>query len=306
MGLGKLWNDATGVTAGRDAAKVQREAIKSSEALQREQFDESKRIQEPWRQAGITALGQMATFNQDNPDSMTDSQGRTLKGFDTALPNQQYQDPGAYKDPTFNFQADPGYAWRQQQQQQGMERSAAARGGLFSGGTVADLMARSGDLASQEYGNAYNRFSNDRNFGRGSYENDRNFGYTKYLGDIDRAMNDRSFRYNVFSDSRQNRNQTIQDRFNRLATLAGYGSGATNMLSNQGQQFGQNMGDLAIQQGNVGANQRMQQYNSQAAFLQGAGNLAFKAAPMFMGLPPGSFGSNPFGNPNGQAPQANV
>jgi hypothetical protein len=52
---------------------------------------------------------------------------------------------------------DPGYAFRQQQGQQAIERSAAARGTLLTGGTAKALQNYAQGLASQEYGNVYGR-----------------------------------------------------------------------------------------------------------------------------------------------------
>ena len=62
-----------------------------------------------------------------------------------------------------DFQTDPGYQFRQEQGQQGIERSAAARGGLLSGAAVKDSMRFNQGLASDEYTNAFNRFQVNRN-----------------------------------------------------------------------------------------------------------------------------------------------
>ena len=43
-----------------------------------------------------------------------------------------------------------------------LERSASARGGLLSGGTLKGIQRFGQDLASQEYGNAFNRFQVER------------------------------------------------------------------------------------------------------------------------------------------------
>lgn len=67
-----------------------------------------------------------------------------------------------------SFQADPGYQFRQQQGLQGLDRSAASRGGLYSGGHSADLLNYSQGLASQEYGNFYNRLMGLSNQGLGT------------------------------------------------------------------------------------------------------------------------------------------
>jgi len=60
------------------------------------------------------------------------------------------------------FQADPGYAFRQSEGMKALERSAAARGGLLSGGTLKGIQRFGQDLASQEYGNAFNRYQVER------------------------------------------------------------------------------------------------------------------------------------------------
>jgi hypothetical protein len=44
-----------------------------------------------------------------------------------------------------------------------LERSAAARGNLLSGGTLRGIQRFGQDLASQEYGNAFNRYQIERN-----------------------------------------------------------------------------------------------------------------------------------------------
>lgn len=61
-----------------------------------------------------------------------------------------------------DFQADPSYAFRKQQGMDGIESSAAARGGLLSGAALKSLNDFNSNLASQEYGNAANRFSTDQ------------------------------------------------------------------------------------------------------------------------------------------------
>lgn len=60
------------------------------------------------------------------------------------------------------FTADPGYQFRLQEGQKALERSAAARGGLFSGRAAKDLTNYGQGAASQEYGNAFNRFQTER------------------------------------------------------------------------------------------------------------------------------------------------
>lgn len=60
------------------------------------------------------------------------------------------------------FRADPGYGFRLSEGLKALERSQAARGGLMSGGTGKALQRFGQDMASQEYGNAFNRFYTER------------------------------------------------------------------------------------------------------------------------------------------------
>lgn len=58
-----------------------------------------------------------------------------------------------------DYQADPGYAFRKAEGMKGIESGAAARGGLLSGAALKAIQKYGQDLASNEYGNAYNRFT---------------------------------------------------------------------------------------------------------------------------------------------------
>lgn len=58
-----------------------------------------------------------------------------------------------------DFQADPGYAFRQQQGEQGLQRRQSAGGTLFSGKALKDAMSFNQGLATDEYGKAFDRFN---------------------------------------------------------------------------------------------------------------------------------------------------
>ena len=75
---------------------------------------------------------------------------------------------------------DPGAAFRQSEARKALEASAAARGGLLSGATGGALQRQSQDLASQEYGNAWQRMMarDTEQYGRnwGQYQQNWNQG----------------------------------------------------------------------------------------------------------------------------------
>lgn len=81
-----------------------------------------------------------------------------------------------------DFQADPGYQFRQQQGEQAIERMAAARGGLNSGRAAKDLASFNSGLASQEYQNAYGRYNNDYLTGFNAFNTNQNNIYNRLMG----------------------------------------------------------------------------------------------------------------------------
>lgn len=123
--------------AAKNAADAQRDAANNASNTQLAMFNRTTELQEPWRQAGIGALSQLATGTATGGDLNRD--------FTMA-----------------DFNADPGMAFRMQQGQRAVESSAAARGGLLSGGTGKALVDYGQQAGSQEYGAAYNRFNADR------------------------------------------------------------------------------------------------------------------------------------------------
>jgi hypothetical protein len=60
------------------------------------------------------------------------------------------------------FQQDPGYAFRLSEGQKALDRQAAARGGLISGGALKAATRFGQDMGSQEFTNAYNRYQTNR------------------------------------------------------------------------------------------------------------------------------------------------
>ena len=123
-----------GSSASRSAASTQANAANRAADLQMQQFERQVELQEPWRQAGITALNKL-------------------------IPMSTEYTPFGMK----QFQQDPGYAFRMQEGMKALERSAAARGGLLSGGMLKGAQRYGQDLASQEYMNAFNRYQAERN-----------------------------------------------------------------------------------------------------------------------------------------------
>jgi hypothetical protein len=120
-----------GMAAG-DAASTQAASAGRAADLQYKQYEQTRQDQMPWMEAGKTALNKLIPLTDYKNFSMSD------------------------------FQADPGYSFRMSEGMKGLERSAAARGGLLSGATLKGIQRFGQDLGSQEYMNAFNRYQTER------------------------------------------------------------------------------------------------------------------------------------------------
>jgi len=123
-----------GALSSRSAAKAQAGAANRAADLQQEQFERNVELNAPFREAGITALNKLVPMATEY----------------TPFGMQQ-------------FQQDPGYAFRMSEGMKGLERSAAARGGVLSGSMLKGIQRFGQDLGSQEYMNAFNRYQAERN-----------------------------------------------------------------------------------------------------------------------------------------------
>lgn len=112
--------------AGKQGAAAQQAAAQMSTEEQRRQFDLARQDQLPFLEAGYDALR---------------DQNAALKGDFSG------------------FQNSPDYAYALQQGLQSQERGAAARGGFMGGGADADRIALAEGLASQNFGNYWNRLA---------------------------------------------------------------------------------------------------------------------------------------------------
>lgn len=239
-----LYGAKKGADAAKQAANTQAEAANNATELQRKFYEQGRADLAPWREAGAEALN-VLSHGLQGPYQW----GQFNRQFETAAP--EYRTFTAQ-----DFQADPGYQFRMAEGQRGLERSAAARGGLLSGGALRALERYRQGVASDEYGNALQRFNNDQTQQYARWGD----AYNRFYGDQDRAIN-------------------------RLSALAGVGQNATNtgnqMAANYGTQAGNNMMQAANAQaaGTIG---RAQAYGNA---LNSIGNMAGSFAGMMAGSP---------------------
>lgn len=119
--------------AAESAAKTTASATDRATELQKRMYEESIARQKPFYEAATGALPGYISGIQRG--------GELVAG------------------PSLNqLQFDPGYAFRLAEGQKALDRQAAARGGLISGGALRAAQRYGQEMGSQEYANAYNRF----------------------------------------------------------------------------------------------------------------------------------------------------
>ena len=118
-----------GASASKSAAGTQAASADRATELQERMFNKQLELQEPFRQAGVNALNKM--------------QSGDVMGM-----------------------MDPSYKFRLGEGMKALDRQAAARGGLISGGALKAAQRYGQEFASNEFGNAYNRLASMAGFGQ--------------------------------------------------------------------------------------------------------------------------------------------
>ena len=137
---GKMSSDAASDAASQANAQNQRGLD-----LQREMLDEQRRLSEPYRQAGLTGQNRLMEMLGLGGDTGAAGYGRYAKDFGMQ-----------------DFQQDPGYAFRLSEGLKQLGSQARAQGGAGGGRTMMGIQNYAQGLASQEYGNAFNRYQTNR------------------------------------------------------------------------------------------------------------------------------------------------
>ena len=134
-----------GANAAKSAAQTQAQSAAQANELLYKMYQEQKGLQEPFRGAGITAQNKLLDLLGLSSNTGAEGFGKYAKDFSMS-----------------DFEADPGYGFRLAEGQKALERNAAARGGLISGGALKAATRYGQDMGSQEYQNAFNRYQTSR------------------------------------------------------------------------------------------------------------------------------------------------
>lgn len=148
---------AGGVVQSRNAKKAAKAQVKASDRAidaQRDAEREAIALQRPFFNAGYAANAALLDLTGIDRSKLGPGEG---------------VEPGSPGDLSsyakYDFKQDPGYQFRMDEGIRALDRSAAARGTLNSGGQLRKLTRYGQDYASNEYQNVYNRIAQIAGFG---------------------------------------------------------------------------------------------------------------------------------------------
>lgn len=202
--VGSLIGGLIGSHAAKKAAQAESDAAAAAQASATKYGSESSDF---IKQQLSRSQGQLDPFAQTGQQAnltladLTKTPGQGL----LANFNEQFKAPTAEQ-----AAATPGYQFALQQGQEAIENSAAARGNLLSSTALKGLDQYSQGLASQTYGDTYQR-----------------------------ALGEFQQRYNIF-------NQNQANQFNRLSQLSGQGQQAATTEGQLGGQASGQMGQVLL------------------------------------------------------------
>jgi hypothetical protein len=136
VGGSALLTGFMGANAAKDAARTQAAAADRAAQMQMDMFNTQNEQQKPYREAGYTALKDIA----GSKDYFTKQYGP--EDFAAGL--------------------DPSYAFRLKQGQMATDAALNRAGGLVGGNAMQGMQDYTQGLASTEYGNAFNRYQTQR------------------------------------------------------------------------------------------------------------------------------------------------
>lgn len=193
--MGKFYGqESSAEQAAKDAANIQSQYGQQALDVQKEMYDQNRADMMPWLESGRRSLNTLESMMGSGEFEMA---------------------PEEYSFSPEDYQESPYAKFLQNEGMRGIERSAAARGGLASGNTLAGLMQRSQDIAGRDYAQQ------------------RDFGYRNFLDSYGRRAGEKA------------------NQYNRLAGMAGTGQTQSQSLGQMGQMWGQQAGQGLTGIGNV-------------------------------------------------------
>lgn len=207
--------------ASKKAAAAQSDAANRAMALQKLQYDQGRSDLLPYQQLGQQGINEMNALNGQ------------LKPWDQPTPTYN---PDPFKAPTaLEAAAEPGVRMMQDEAARAVQQSAAARGTALGGNTMAALQDRSAGIASQAYGDTYNRAA------------------STYATNAAEAWKAYQARYGGYQADKASFYEAQDRPYARATDKVQLGYSATSTGMNLGQTYANNTGQLLTGQGDVQA-----------------------------------------------------
>jgi hypothetical protein len=148
-----------GAYSANKAAKTQADAARQGIDAQEDALNRQISLNEPFRQAGLASQNKLMTLlGIKSPTATADGAAPEFVTDPNSPDFGKYARDFSMSD----FEADPGYAFRLSEGMKALDRTAASRGGLLSGGTLKATQRYGQELGSQEYQRAYDRYQTNR------------------------------------------------------------------------------------------------------------------------------------------------
>lgn len=183
-GIGSIVGGVIGANGAQNAASTQAAAATQAQQLQateaqnaldfqKQQFQTTQTNEAPYLAAGGNALNAL----QYGLGTGGNANGTGVGQGSLTTPYQSFTAPTGLTE-----QNDPGYQARLQLGTDTLQKSAAARGSVLTGGTAKALDTYAQDYASNEYGNVYNRALNTYGTNASNYYTGQNNSYNRLAG----------------------------------------------------------------------------------------------------------------------------
>ena len=152
-----------GANAAQNAADTQTAAANAAIAQQQKNFETISAQQAPYRAAGYNTLNEIAKLSSGQTPTydymgniVKDAAGKPVMQTGSGYFTKQFTPED------FSAGMDPGYAFRLQQGQMANQRMGNVSGGGLGGNVLKGLQDYTQGQASQEYQNAFNRYTGNQ------------------------------------------------------------------------------------------------------------------------------------------------
>lgn len=164
-GLGSLFGGLFGANASSQAAGQYQQALQQAQQFMQDQEKQGLGNYQPYLQGGAQASGMLSQLLGTPGQGLLTPWDKTFQAPTEAEAEQT-----------------PGYQFQLHQGEGAIQNSAAAQGGLLSGGTLAGLNQYAQGLASTNYQNTFNNAQTQYQDAYQSFLNNQNNTYQRLMG----------------------------------------------------------------------------------------------------------------------------